>query len=325
MIFFLFSLVDWILGEVIYHYNYIDDDNFVAIQRIRKFNESDNKNKIAIFGSSMSREGINEPYLSASFPGSEIYNFSVSSGVPDESFLMASQLKNIENAKLAIICILPWMFQKRYSGSIVDRSDVTTNIFFSPLAFLKIVPIGNINLNWFLGKTFYSFFNILKYNDFLKQIADHNDLSFWKPKNERLMPVVWPEYRYIESYKEDYFTQSINDPAIKSRFDSDYYWRVGDSVQMRALEAIIKLFEEKGVKVLVIDMPINLHIKELYGKDTETDFAAAIAAVVPASDFFEANFLYDKSKFIDFDHLNYKGRELFTSELIKKITTLHVF
>ncbi|MFA6375900.1 MAG: hypothetical protein WCX69_00665 [Candidatus Paceibacterota bacterium] len=323
--FFLFFVVDKILGEIIYHYSYIDNDNFVAIQRINKFNDSKSKNKIIILGSSMSREGVDEKYLADQIVGSEIYNFSISSGKPSDFFLIASQLNGVKTARLAIICISPWMFQKNYTDSILNKNDPVTNLFFNPQAILKIIPLRWQDSSWFLGRSVYSFFNVLKYNDYLKQILDHSNLSFWKTKDELTLPAIWNQYGYTKNYSEDYFAAAIKDSTIKSRFGGDYYWNSDDSVQMRALAAVTSQLREQGVKILVIDMPVNPYIKKLYDKNTEADFAAAMATMIPRQDFYEEAFLYGKSKFIDFDHLNYKGRTLFSINLARKIAALHVF
>lgn len=95
---------------------------------------------------------------------------------------------------------------------------------------------------------------------------------------------------------------------------------------MRALKGFLSELDNQKIKVILIDSPINPYIKDLYDPEAENNFINTIKDCLnPYQKIYELAFKYPKSDFIDFNHLNHKGRRSFSEDLTEIIKENDVF
>lgn len=304
-------------NRLVLDYKFIDDDNLAVVQKMEKINQGQSAEKIIIFGSSMSREGIDVDYLKKELSRDEIYNLSMSNGKPSDFYLLFSRIKDKAGIKLAVINISQWMMQKKYSDEFNNGKDANANLFFLPAAAARICGFKNFNLAWFSKRTFVSFFPSLKYNSYLKRIIDHHNLSFWKLPSEKDALAVYSEYKYSANLPESYFVGQLKDENRKKDYSAgNYYWSEDDSVQTKSLGILLRELKKNNIPTMIVDAPVNPKIKELYHDGTQEKFLATVESLRrPSQNFYEMAFSYPKEDFIDFDHLNAAGRSVFSRDL----------
>lgn len=193
----------------------IEDDYLIALQKIDRINKNNNHDQIIIFGSSMSREGIDDGYLKETLDNQQIYNLSISSGKPSDFFFLFERIKNKQKINLVVINLSQWMFQKKFSDDVENGKDLSTKRFFLPKIALKFINLDVSNIKWFMEYTISSTMVSLRYNDYIKKIIDHNNLSFWKIPEERDFPVISSQYRYSHNKPEKYFLDYLSDDEKK--------------------------------------------------------------------------------------------------------------
>jgi hypothetical protein len=314
-------LISWLINsfslKFLFSSNSIDNDYFVALKNIYYLNLDKKQNKIIILGSSMSREGIDQEYISNRLNHIKVYNLSVSSGKPTDFYLILNNIKNIKKINLVIITLAPWMFQNKYTQEIND--DTGLHLFFKPVPVLKL--FSNIQPSWFLKNTLSSIWGFYGYNDFLNQTVDHQNLSFWKTKEERTKPDVWQQYKYKEGQPESYFLSIIqNREKPEERFNANYNWDEEKNIQYKALKELLYQLQSKKIPTLIVSMPLNPYIDEVYEDGIEEQYEILLDSI-SSSNIKVYNYSRDYSKdmFIDFYHLNKEGRDVFSQELYKII------
>lgn len=319
-LFFLVSvnfLVNFFLLKIIFSAEpFLNDDYFVAGRNIYEINKNNNTGKIIIFGSSMGREGIDQEYLlNNNNQRYQVYNLSVSSGKPTDYYLMLKKISKKEEIKLAIVTLEPWAFNKKY----------TKEYSQSPGARL---------FSGFLDKTgawennFASLFNFYRYSDYFNQIIDRHNLSFWKAEEERKKEVEpWRQYKYPEDKSEDYFIAELQKKENYLEYnDDEYFWREDDNIQLKALKEFFAELEKNNIPSLVINIPVHPLKKEFYGKGLESNYQRAIASVIPLNGkLYDYSSHYEKDCFVDFNHLNEKGRTHLSQEIDNLIRKDYAF
>lgn len=317
-------LVNFVLLKIVFSvHTTINNDHFIAAREIyeinsRKYNDID---KIIIFGSSMSREGIDQDYLMDNgLKLFQIYNISVSSGTPADSYLMLNNIKNKESIKLAIIALAPWQFQKEYTQDF--NKSLGAHLFFKPIPILFLYDKNRPEQTWFLKNSVASLFNFYKYNDHLKQLIDYNNLSFWKTEEERIKkPAIWQQYKYSENKPEAYFVNELNKEENYIKYSNgNYHWEIESNIQLKALANFFRELENENIPSIIINMPVNPQKEKFYEKELRGNYKQAVMSVLPSNgEFYDYSSCYNKDYFIDFNHLNEKGRLQLSQELEKII------
>lgn len=314
-------LTIWIVGSFLIDFfcqsRTIDNDYVLAIQELHRLN-SDIRDKIVIFGSSMGREGIDSQYLQQTIGEDKVsvYNFSISSGKPSDFYLIYRQITEKEKIKLVVLTISPWAFEKMYTGNIKTGVDVFTNLAFKPTPIFEIMGWPDTGTLWFLRESVISAVPIYKYNEYFQKIIDQKNLSFWKQPQEKAKLESWRQYRYPENKPEEYFIEELKKEKNYEEYRNiNYDWEPGENLQIRALVRLIRGLEEKAIPVLVVDMPVNPYKQAFYEEGLVESYSAAVRLALGQSRFTDFSFTYPKEDFVDFNHLNSRGRERFSQDL----------
>ena len=320
-------LVNFLLLKIVFSvHTTINHDHFIAAREIYEINsrEYNNVDKIIIFGSSMSREGIDQDYLMENdLKQFQVYNISVSGGTPTDYYLMLNNIKNKEKIKLAVVTLAPWQFQKEYTQEF--SKSVGAHLFFKPIPIFSLRE-DRFEQMWFLRNSVASLFNFYKYNDYLNQIIDHKSLSFWKTKEERTKkPAVWQQYKYSENKPETYFVNELNNEENYIEYSNDnYHWGIESNIQIKALANFFRELENENIPSIIINAPVNPQKEKLYETGLRENYKQAVTSILPSNgEFYDYSLYYDKAYFIDFNHLNAMGRLHFSQELERIIEKNH--
>lgn len=323
--FFIFSttflilvlLIEIFSSHIVYSYHLIDDYYYVANQKLRQLNESEKSDKILVFGSSMSREGIDPEILTKDLSAFDVFKFSVTRGKPMDFYLMWRNIREEkrEEAKLVIISLSPWMFSKKLT--LHTEQEEGTRVFFKSSAILALYGREAWNLDWFARQSVASVSSFYRYGDYIDQMLDHKNLSLWKFKGERAIAKAPPEYRYSENKPESYFLEQLqNKENLRIYSLSNYTWDIKENIQMRALQQLLHELQQKQIPVLVMDMAVNPYRKQLYESGLEEAYKQFVESAVSSyGKLYDFSSSYDKENFIDFSHLNPKGRQQFSEDL----------
>jgi hypothetical protein len=323
--FFIFSasflllalLVDLFSSRIVYSYPLIDDYYYAANQKLHQLNLSDPSDKILILGSSMSREGIDPEILVKDLGPLEIFKFSISKGKPTDFYLIWNKIEEEkrEEMKLVIVSLSPWMFAKKLTAQVDEQPG--TRVFFDPQAVITLYGKETRNLDWFPRQTIASMSSFYRYGDYIEQMIDHKKLSFWKDSTERAIAKAPPEYRYSKNQPQSYFAEELQNKEnyrIYSR--GNYNWDAERNVQIRALQYLLAELEQEKIPVMVLDMAVHPYRKHFYESGLEEEYKQLVQSVIPShARFYDFSSSYEKESFIDFSHLNQKGRQQFSEDL----------
>jgi hypothetical protein len=293
----------------------IDDDYAIAMQKLYLLN-SDNKEKIIFFGSSMSREGLNLHYFKEEFQDYRVYNFSISSGKPSDFYFIYNKIKDKKKVKFIIITTSPWIFQKKYTEDINSGNDPFTTLIFDPIVVANVVNLRDVNFSWYIKESIFSMIPFYQYNDYLKKIIDHRNMSLWKTKEERMQPQPITIYRYSENKPESYFLEELGKEKNYHEYSSiNYCWDNTKNIQIKSLNLLLSKINHNLTSVAIIDMPVNPNKLAFYDEELSSNYLEIMNNLSQTAKFFDLSAQYSADNFIDFNHLNEKGRNSFSYDL----------
>jgi len=262
------------------------------------------RNKILLVGSSEVREGLDAERLSADFSkeGYIFYNIGFSSGHPLDLFMLKNKLFRVSPV------LILYMHDPRS--------------FYSDYAFLKMPYYFDTNIILpmlkYLGAK-----AMLSYQGILEEAI----LGRWLPLYKYRQPIKralvnWLEQRrkgdrqtlrqvYKENKPRSYFLETIAKEPKKQ------YAVTGMSALSQDLFSLFsKETVSRGIQFIVLEAPLHPLIGETYDKRICEENDAFLKAQAEAIGFVylktAPSVLFTEQDFIDFTHLNQRGREKLT-------------
>jgi len=315
-----FIVINEVSSDIVYSADLIPNDYSEVQKELQRLNRETQQPKLVIFGSSMAREAIDQYYLKEQLGDFSIFKFAVSGGAPTDFYFLWSAARGREDIDIAVIPLSPWMFQKKNSHEIEQREG--TGFFATPLSMARLYGPNASQATRFVKQGLTSPWDFYKFEAYLLDFVDRHNISFWKAQEQRAT-AAWKPFQYSINKPDAYFTKELKKGGNYSDYDSSNYdWNTQENVQLRAFTLLIAELQKNNTLVILVDMPVHPLKKEFYDEELERDYTAALSHIVGAETLvYDYSATYEKENFIDFNHLNASGRDLFTkelSELIKK-------
>lgn len=285
-----------------------DDALFLEAQ-IRRISKSNSQKIIFLVGSSQTREAFDMADINNAFKENKtiFYNLGISGGQPIDLFMIKNKLLN-KNPYMIIYMSSINDFYVKYGFN-------KMKYYFSPNVIPYLFKYVNIEtISNHIGDLGNSFFGesllLYKYKNsltkiFCKALMDRTGIVNDNPISR---------IAYYEDMTRPYFLEEIK-KADGERFGINETTRLN----MVLFELCARDFVSRGIKFLVFDAPNHPLLKETYKRELDEQYRSLILNMAEKDGFIYLNSellpSFMENDFVDFNHLNAKGRKKLTKFL----------
>ncbi|MCB4790813.1 MAG: hypothetical protein LHV68_02895 [Elusimicrobia bacterium] len=293
-----------------YYFSNVKENDSIRFEaQIKTIPVKGAEKRLLIAGSSQAREGLDIDEINKTLKtiNYSAYNLGISGdGHPLEMFMLANKMIS---RKPSVIIYMPFIasFYGEYDYS-------KMKYYFSPNIlpfFYKYLGLRQLyRLRLYLREDLLGELSVLyKYRDSIKPIF-RNMLKHYLKKEIRTGP---QKFAYTKNMPETYFTETICN--VKAKFKPGEVTELDKEVFEKFAEKVVS----NNIKLIVIDGPANPLIKKCYDNSLDALYSGFISEESQKVGFtyIQEKELpkFNEDEFIDFSHLNAKGREKFTSYL----------
>ncbi|MFH1876610.1 MAG: hypothetical protein ABH865_06945 [Candidatus Omnitrophota bacterium] len=271
--------------------------------QLRTISEIAGQKRIFISGSSQAREGFDIEYLNREFNKTNTTFFNLGTGGSASVMILFTIKDRLLKKRPEIIIFMPFVgsFYSNYSSKRHPRVfNLATLPYVSKYLGVKVVKSHKIDfIDSFLGKLsiFY------KYRESIKRIID-SYVDYHINGGEKLKP---KKYVYKKNMRKSHFMKAIKE-AKGNKYSVTPYTRLTEHLFILSARDLIS----KGVKLIVISGPTHPLIKKCYKGEIDSaynDFLLNQAKKIGFIYLSESQLpLFTEEEFIDFTHLNSRGR-----------------
>jgi len=298
--------------ECLYYHSRPRADDFIRMeaQLHMASNESSEKYKVLLTGSSQTREDFDIEHLNTMFSenGTRFFNLGVSgNGSPIWMYMITNRLAATDPDLIVYMPMVGSFYgDYDFAQMLYDFDMRITPFFVQELDLNEIID----NREYFIRSFVNQYMPVLKYKSSIKYILS-SSLSDALQQKDIIKPSY---YAYVKNKESSYFKAEIKKAGGK---------RYSQSRHIELNKTLFTVFTQeitrKGICLVVISAPMHPLSHELYKNKLDSEFNGFIEQTAR-----EQGFIYiasdqlphfSEDDFIDFTHLNSAGRNKLTNYL----------
>lgn len=303
---FIVPFIAILLSSFIY-FNYIGSFNgydqtsqrFISVlESFKKIPENSN----IFIGDSQTREDIDCKLIEKN--NISCYNLAVEGILPIQLGLISNEIIKSSPNKV-IIGISPLFFSENINKNddiFFFSGDKETNLDTEVTKMLDNNEAKLVSMNWFEKDLYKRKFIMPFYLSLVKSIFNKNNETDLKISSDNLKD----PHIFTKDVSNSELQKKIGNPEVIELFN----FNNSKARETESFKYLVKKLSNNGIKVIILEMPLNPIIKNSINKESRKNFSSFITNI---SKEYNANYLdlsndFKSEEFIDLSHLNEKGR-----------------